>query len=131
MKNRRKDEHGDIVNWLMIKNLQYRKDKPGAIFYKYEFSEDYKTISMSECGRLPLQRDLENVYNGRLAISEAKKDLLKLCDQRAIPAKVHHWYRSLTTSRNANIASLLQPLTTRDSVTMSKTGTGNMMKGRL
>ena len=40
MKNRRRDEDGNIVNWLLIKSLMYKKNEPGRISYRYNYADD-------------------------------------------------------------------------------------------
>ena len=49
MKNRRQDEDGNLVNWLLVNCFRYEKTKPGIIQYRYNFNDDFKQINV--CGR--------------------------------------------------------------------------------
>ena len=101
IKNRRQDEHGNIVNWLLVKCFRYEKAQPGIIQYRYNYSDDFKQINVCGCGRAVLPSELGQAYQNQIPISEAKmKNLVKLCTQQMIPAEMHTWYKSLpSTSR--------------------------------
>ena len=100
-KNRKKDEDGNNVNWLLVKSFRYEKAEHGIIQYRYDYGDDFKRLNVRRSGRAALPADPGHAYQTRIPISEAKKkDLVKLCTQRVIPAEMHEWYKSLpTTSR--------------------------------
>lgn len=97
--NRRKDTNGDIVHWNKIHSFQYRKDSPNIIFFKYDFSEDYRSLNINHGRRRMKSLEdycLKPLYRQRLPISDAKRaDLMGLCDKGLIPSKYHNFYNSL------------------------------------
>lgn len=100
MKNRRRDEDGNVVNWLRVKSFRYVKDEPGVMYYKYNYSENYKRIFVYGRGRPSARLTLTPAYTGKHAISEPKrKDLLKLCTKLAIPEEFHGWYNAIPSSK--------------------------------
>ena len=102
MKNKRQDEDGNCVNWLLVKSFRYQKDEPGVIFYRYGYTDEYTRIRVFGRGRPNLPVDLPRAHQHRIPISQAKKaDLIKLCKQSVIPAEVHPWYEDLPTSSRA------------------------------
>jgi hypothetical protein len=100
MKNRRKDQDGNVVNWLLVKSFQYRKAERGIIFYRYNYGDEFKKISIFGRGRpLPVPAPPQ-AYTRKIPVSQAKKnDLLKLCRQLAIPEEVHPWFEALPSSK--------------------------------
>lgn len=47
VKNKSKDINGEIIHWMKIKCIQYRKDSPGYIFFKYDIEEnDFKQFQV-------------------------------------------------------------------------------------
>jgi len=99
LKNRRKDEEGNVVNWLLVKSFRYEKCEPGVIFYKYNYSDNYKKMYVFGRGKPVLPDELPPAYGKRIEISSAKKnDLLKLCRQHIIPEELHFWYSDLPSS---------------------------------
>ena len=100
MKNKRRDDDGTIINWLLVKSFKYVKDEPGIIYYRYNYTDDYKRISVYGRGRPSIPRDLSPAYKDRHDISELKKrDLMKLCTSLAIPEEFHGWYKDLPSSQ--------------------------------
>ena len=98
MKNRRRDTEGNIVNWLLVKCFRFEKGHPGVVFYRYNYSDDFKQINVYGRGRPILHLQLTKADHHQMPISEAKKkDLLKLCTQPAIPKEMHGWYKDLPT----------------------------------
>ena len=81
MKNRRRDEDGNAVNWLLVKSFRYEKANPGFVMYRYNYTDDFKKIYVFGQRRPPaLPTEVPKAYRSRIPISEAKKnDLLKLC----------------------------------------------------
>ena len=72
---------------------------PGVVFYRYNYGDDFKQISVYGRGRPNQQLQLKRAYYHQIPISEAKKKgLLKLCTQLAIPKEMHGWYKDLPTS---------------------------------
>jgi hypothetical protein len=96
MRNRRRDEDGNGINWLLVKSFRYEKAKRGIVMYRYNYTDDLKKIQILGQRRPPaLPTELQKAYNHRIPISEAKKnDLLKLCRSLAIPEEEHPWFRA-------------------------------------
>ena len=110
MKNRRRDENGNIINWLLVKSFVYLKDQHGTLHYRYNYSDVYKIITVRGSGRFSSVIELIHAYKSKSSISQAKHhDLVKLCNQMVIPAEVHSWYhRTIPTSARA-VDTLPQP----------------------
>jgi len=99
LKNKRRGEDGNVVNWLLVKSFECMKTTRGVIFYRYDFSADFKKIHVFGRDQPNLSYNLLHAYNDRIPITAAKKnDLKKLCDQKVIPAEVHDWFANLPTS---------------------------------
>ncbi|KAF6208334.1 hypothetical protein GE061_016788 [Apolygus lucorum] len=107
--NRKIDQAGDPVNWLKVKSYRfYRKEDPSSIGYRYDFSGDYKVISVGtpkkrRGSNKTQQRNLANpppaLYKKRLPISAAKKrDLIQLCRNGVNPKNFHSWFENLPSS---------------------------------
>ena len=82
----------DIVQWL-----QYRKAKPGKIFYRTNCDETkpFSEILVRRKTRKQALPKLVPAYTHKLPISSKKlDDLLKLCEDHAIPER-YHYYESL------------------------------------
>ena len=97
--NRRKDDDGDIIKWNKIHSFQYRKDSPNRIYFKYEFSEMYKSMTIVR-GRKKVvglkDYKLKRLYSARIPICEAKfSDLQSLCKKGLVPSSHHAFYNSL------------------------------------
>nr|CAI5843638.1 unnamed protein product [Callosobruchus analis] len=45
MKNKSRDVHGELVNWLKV-SFRYLKNKPGVLEYRYDHTSDYKEINV-------------------------------------------------------------------------------------
>lgn len=100
IKNRNRDENGDVVSWLKIKCMKFAKNSPGTMFYRYDHSSEYKRIDIR--GKTRLQKNIANIpelksaYIRCLPISKQKKDdIIKLCRKGLIPEETHHWYETL------------------------------------
>nr|CAH7758157.1 unnamed protein product [Callosobruchus chinensis] len=102
MKNKSRDVHGELVNWLKVKSFRYLKNKPGILEYRYDHTSDYKEINVLGKGRPVniLKVKLSKTYKKMRPISLKKKtDLLKLCHGETIPEQFHLWYESLPVSQ--------------------------------
>ena len=77
MKNRRRDENGNIINWLLVKSFMYLRIN----------LENYITVIITVMNiKLSQLAD-----RSKIPISQAKHhDLVKLCNQMVIPAEVHN-----------------------------------------
>ena len=71
MKNRRRDENGNIINWLLVKSFVYLKDQHGTFHYRYNYSDVYKIITVSGSGRYSLVTELIHAYKSKSSISQA------------------------------------------------------------
>ena len=92
------------MNWLLVKSLQYRRDDPHALHYRYNYEEQFKRVNLRGRGKPVSFEDVtpKQAYKKTLPISKAKKvDLLKLCKSIVIPKEVHAWYENLPTSETA------------------------------
>ena len=103
-KKKTTDDSGDTMNWLLVKSLQYRRDDPHALHYRYNYEEQFKRVNLRGRGKPVSFEDVtpKQAYKKMLPISKAKKvDLLKLCKSIVIPKEVHAWYENLPTSETA------------------------------
>ena len=83
------------------------KDQHGKLYYRYNYSDVYKIITVSGHGHYSSVTELLPAYKSNIHISQAKHhDLVKLCNQMVIPAEVHNWYHC--TSARA-VDTLPQP----------------------
>ena len=102
--NFEKNTEGERVRWREIKYLQFRKDSPKEIFYKYNFDDpDFHVIQcrVNTRGKQKALSDGQNKYNCRLQISSAKKaDLLSLCQSGVIPPDCRYFYESLPAGKS-------------------------------
>ncbi|CAG2207374.1 unnamed protein product [Mytilus edulis] len=103
-KNMEQNKKGEKVRWREIKQLQFRKETPNIIYYKYSFREEFNEIACKVVtrGRQKLVDNLavSSKYKERLPITEAKKaDLLSLCQSGIIPADCVQFYKSLPTKK--------------------------------
>ena len=69
MKKRRRDEN--IINWLLVKSFMYVKDQPGKLYYRYNYSDEYKIITVSGRGRYSSVTELLPAYRSKIPISQA------------------------------------------------------------
>jgi hypothetical protein len=105
-KNTERDINDDKVRWRDIVHLQYRKESPDHIFYKYVLEDqDFKSIKVKQPKRgKPSSMSLQNLprkYKSRLSISTAKKeDLLSLCRSGVIPADCSSFYEALPVNKS-------------------------------
>ena len=73
IKNRKKHEDGNNVNWLLVKSFRYEKAEPGIIQYRYDYGDDFKRLNVRRSGRAALPADLGHAYQTRIPIRLAKK----------------------------------------------------------
>lgn len=101
IKNTSLDSDGNKVNWLKIKCFKYEKKNPNIIKFKYNYSDEiYKELYTNgknhRQSTIKLPLSLSSLYKNPIPISDLKKkDLLKLCQTKAIPEVFHLWYKSL------------------------------------
>ncbi|KAE9544349.1 hypothetical protein AGLY_001528 [Aphis glycines] len=48
LKNKKVDTDGNIMNWLKVKCLEYRKDNPYIVGYKYDYFSEYQFIDVGK-----------------------------------------------------------------------------------
>ena len=87
-----------IISWLM-----YRKNDPNAMYYRtnYDESVPFKKVIVSRATRSNNLPPLHPAFSGRLPIARAKlNDLLKLCEDLAIPPSYHWFYRGIASDEN-------------------------------
>ena len=109
MQNTTKNTKKQTVQWLKIKCLRVTKDDRGNVHYKYRQAENFMQLKISTTH--PSTRNnpqarvtgmlLPSLYTHQVPITQAKKkDLLKLCTTKVIPAHHHYYYYNLPTSDN-------------------------------
>lgn len=102
LRNKNRDDSGRVVNWLKIKWLRYRKSHPGTIQFRYDYDSDFCTIVVNKAVRghpNTISDSVGKLYSAQPGITQAKyKDLLSLCDCKAIPADYHGFYSSLSVN---------------------------------
>ena len=91
------------VKWARIVELQFRKEFPFILYYKYEYDEEYHetTIGKSLVRSRPGIMDLEQCYENPIGITAIKKkDLISLCNNKkiVIPKHHHRFYKDLLVS---------------------------------
>ena len=108
----KKDSDGANMEWMKLKWIQFMKQEPDKIFFKYNFTDEpFKQLRvkpmLTRRGRQTSntfavqQNQLPQKYSGDLSISEAKKkDLLALCRQLIIPRVHHPFYNAWKTGEN-------------------------------
>ena len=95
-----------MVNWLKVKWFKYEKKNLCKIFYKYNYSNEFREIDV--CGKSRGRRSartpvLKPLFTKPPALSEAKhRDLMSLCSDRAIPVDYHPFYASLKHGKGAS-----------------------------
>ncbi|CAG9814709.1 unnamed protein product [Phaedon cochleariae] len=99
------DQEGNIINWMNIKELQFRKTCPQTIFVKDDHSqENYSEMPIvppKTKRKIHSEPELKKKYNKPIPISEKKKkSLVNLCRVDAMPAMYHNFYRCLPSSSN-------------------------------
>ncbi|KAK3092227.1 hypothetical protein FSP39_000013 [Pinctada imbricata] len=96
--NRRKDITGDCVQWNKVHSFQYRKEDPENIYFKYQYSDEYRVMNIKSRRRVvSLQNyELKTLYQTKVPISASKyADLMSLCNKGLIPSKCHKFYKDL------------------------------------
>jgi len=100
LKNKTKATDGNVVNWLKVKWFKYERQNPTTIFYKYDYTEEFRMIDVTckRRGRKAAAKGpkIRPLYTEPPKISAAKHaDLLSLCKERAIPSDYHPFYEAL------------------------------------
>ena len=107
----KKDVERNVVNWTKIHSMEYRKDFPGSIFFKYSLSDTkYRRMDITNDKFVKETRNvkkkstkningyqLQKLYEEPPKISSTKyKDFIKLCQNGHIPSNNHReFYRTL------------------------------------
>lgn len=98
--NKNKNTEGEVMRWLKVKWLQFRKNSPMYIYYKNQLSQsEFKQICIRRSSRKEdvITSDVNQLYQSRLKIEENKlKDLQDLCNKGTIPSAYHEFYKKLT-----------------------------------
>lgn len=97
--HRKENINKEKVSWLRIKWLQFRKENPDKVFYKYSFdeNEEFKIIDFSrkKGRRSNVNLPLTPLYSRQLALPANKlADLQSLLPY--IHESSHHYYQTLT-----------------------------------
>lgn len=117
MVNRSIDSEGQKLQWLKVKCFRFEKTRPNVVLYRYDYTSDYKELDVSfrEASVVPNTKNLrkrkrevvkndfeynsyslKKAYSTKLPITKSKKkDLLKMCSEKIIPAELHDWYEKL------------------------------------
>jgi hypothetical protein len=101
---------GQRVNWLQVKWIQVRKEKPKSVFVNYSFNaENFMEIEVqnTKCrqkGRMHQwpknEQDMKLCYETKHPVSVQKKnDLVTLCAKEIIPEEFHNYYALLPTNK--------------------------------
>jgi len=99
--NRKRDTNKDKVNWLKMRQIQYRRSDPKSLFYECSHSteEDWKQVDLQKRGscvnltHVPLPK----IYDHERQISQPKKnDLLSLLPY--FPPVHHEFYSNLPST---------------------------------
>ncbi|CAH1099202.1 unnamed protein product [Psylliodes chrysocephalus] len=103
--NKNKNVDGNIMRWLDVKWLQFRKDSPLLIYYKNQLSDnEFKQL----CIRRPTRKEntinnVKQLYQSRLPIDGNKlKDLVSLCNSNKIPPVYHQFSQNLDSTERSN-----------------------------
>jgi len=103
IKNRTKDENGNVVNWLKIKVLRFEKANKNVVQYKYRYADDFTKINILGRGRRCIMSDLKPCYKAMLPIAALKKaDLLSLCKSGVIPSEHHLFFKNLPSLKQVS-----------------------------
>ncbi|KAJ8254796.1 hypothetical protein GJAV_G00197440 [Gymnothorax javanicus] len=66
IRNKHQDKEGNLINWLLVKSFRYVTAQPGVIMYRYNYTDEFKTIRVF--GRSPpplLPHPLPEAYSRR------------------------------------------------------------------
>jgi len=108
--NLKNTTNGHRVNWLKVKWIQVRKEKPRSVFVNYTFDPEafmevdtqksHATRKKQKIDPWPQEdSDLTMCYQTKLPISETKKkDLLTLCNKEIIPEEFVNYFQALPVS---------------------------------
>ena len=100
--NRKIDANNDKVQWLHIKEIQYRRTHPKTLFVRYthDHEEAQKKVDLSKRGKSTTLNEVPLVplYTEQRAINPLKKkDLLSMLD---LTSPVYHsFYKNLPTTK--------------------------------
>ncbi|CAH2101034.1 unnamed protein product [Euphydryas editha] len=102
-----------MVNWMDIKWIQFIKESPGLVFYKYKLSDmtlkeidiaASKTKKEKGSGISHLYKPLKKAYKSQIPISKAKKkDLMALLKDVVIPQDYIDYYTNIPPINEENI----------------------------
>lgn len=94
---------GEKLKWANMMQMEFRKDEPGVISFKYKYSDaEFQSVKIegsrastrNSSNEFPIE--LPKLYEKEPGISEDKrKDLVKLCEKNLIPPRFHSFYKSL------------------------------------
>ncbi|XP_039299522.1 uncharacterized protein LOC120355242 [Nilaparvata lugens] len=101
--NRKIDTDGNVVRWLDICWLQFRKTSTDEVFFKYDQKEDFKSFKLTRRGRRSFpgasNLTLESAYSEPLSIQQDKlNDLIGMCTDGTIKQQYHSFYHNLKGS---------------------------------
>ena len=109
--NRKKiDDSGETLMWTKVHSFQYRKEAPNKIFFKYDYDEPYRSLTITRGRRqnAPNIKDysLKKLYTQKITITDAKyTDLMSLCKKGFIPEVHHRFYQQLPHSSQTGLES--------------------------
>ena len=90
------DIKNNKIIWNKVKHIQLRKEKPGGMFVKCDFSQEFMEIECTPNTRGKPFNELPRKYNRKLAIPIAKKeDFLSLCKSNVIPSDYRSFYENI------------------------------------
>jgi hypothetical protein len=117
--NRSQTISGETSAWLKMKWIQYRKDLPGILAFKYDYDEQFREIHVTckykkpskgkakQKNRVatvpkPMPLNVPLLFSGPVPISDAKyTDLQSLCKSLHIPRDYHSFHDNLLHNRAA------------------------------
>nr|XP_022903935.1 uncharacterized protein LOC111416199 [Onthophagus taurus]XP_022910560.1 uncharacterized protein LOC111421623 [Onthophagus taurus] len=106
LQNTIRDEGGEKIEWLKIKQLRYEKEKKKFIMFRYNYDEEYKMFNIKgkakgrPSNNIPKETELKKCYTEPLPISIKKKnDLIQLCRKGVIPIEYHERQVSRTLTQ--------------------------------
>jgi hypothetical protein len=115
--NRSKTVTGDTASWTKMKWIQYKKEAPAIISFKYDYDEPFQQMRVTCSNNKPPSNKKSNrkrkviktmpvsvplLFSGPVPISDAKyADLKSLCDAFHIPSDYHSFYNNLLHTASA------------------------------
>lgn len=93
--NTRKDTENETVHWMKIKMIQYKKEDPTTLRYKYRYDEEFRCLRV-KVTRRDKHITLKDLYKESLPVACTKKaDLVSLCQSGVIPKTFHQFYQGM------------------------------------